>query len=159
MSYNPTPYPNTSTTTSAADAPRADAASLTGLPAASAPAHHLHKSSDVLPGAQHAQGAQTDVDHHHTHTRAPVPALQPDSHAHAHAHESHTGARRNAPGPRGGIERQPELELDADGRNAWTEEPARPLGARSAEHGACLSSLFIHGTRADETAAVQAAWR
>ncbi|KAI1795429.1 hypothetical protein LXA43DRAFT_1058563 [Ganoderma leucocontextum] len=115
MSYTPTPYPNAS----AAAPSSADDAAFASPP----PAHHIHKSSDVLPGARaqaqrEGRGAQDVRDHD--------PASQ------SYESQAASGAWLAAPGE-SGAERPPAPELDPEGRNPWTEE--RPLDVRPTEHG------------------------
>ena len=87
--------------------------------AAAPPAHHLHKSSDVLPGAARlskaqAQGAQGDRD-----ARDPESSFEdPDRFA----------------------ARDPQ-DPEARGRNAWTEE--RPLGVQPTERGSSSLSYLL----------------
>ena len=88
--------------------------------------HHLHKSSDVLPGAARlskaqAQGAQGDRD-----ARDPESSFEenPDRLA----------------------ARDPQEDPEGRGRNAWTEE--RPLGVQPTERGSflplpCFSFPFL----------------
>ena len=105
MSYASNTNPNTN--------PNLDPSAPWREEAVAPPTHHLHKSSDVLPGAARskvqAQGAQGDA-------RDPESSFEdPDRLA----------------------AREPQEDPEGRGRNAWTEE--RPLGVQPTERGSFLS--------------------